>query len=158
MPLPRAPLLLAAVLITSAVTANAQQSPESPDSARAQIRTSLRAFYFSLSHGDWEALSGHTLGAKVDANRRAPEALLRAAASARTSAAADAPAACSSKHAPLVDQAIITLDGKWAAVSVPRCTAALTGSDEFRLIHFEERWRFAYIDLHEEPVNVSTDR
>jgi hypothetical protein len=37
---------------------------------------------------------------------------------------------------------------------VPRCTAALAGADEFRLIHFEERWRFVYIDLYEEPVSV----
>ncbi len=30
--------------------------------------------------------------------------------------------------------------------------------DEFRLIHFEERWRFVYIDLFQQPVNVSSGR
>ena len=156
MPLPRAPLVLALVLSAWTVGAAAQQSPIQPDLARAQIHTSLRAFYFNLAHQDWEALTADILAAKVVAHRPAPEALVLAASAA--SSLTDEPAACSSNQTALVDQAIITLDGNWAEVSVPRCTAALAGVDEFRLIHFEERWRFVYIDLYEEPVNVSTGR
>lgn len=156
MPLPRAPLVLALVLSAWTVSATAQESPIQPDSARAQIHTSLRAFYFNLAHQDWEALTADILAAKVVAHRPAPEALVLAA-SAGAPSVADEPAACSSNQA-LVDQATITLDGDWAEVSVPRCTPALAGADEFRLIHFEERWRFVYIDLFEEPVNVSKGR
>jgi len=57
-----------------------------------------------------------------------------------------------------VDQAIITLDGDWAEVTVPSCASPLAGADEFRLIRFEGRWRFVYIRLFESPVTVSTDR
>lgn len=156
MPLPRATLVLALVLSAWTASATGQQSPLQPDSARAQIHTSLRAFYFNLAHQDWEALTADILAAKVVAHRPAPEALVLAASAA--SSVADEPAACSSTRAARVDQAIITLDGSWAEVSVPRCTAALAGADEFRLIRFEERWRFVYIDLYEEPVNVSTGR
>ena len=156
MSLSRAPLVLALVLSAWTVSAAAQQSPIQPDSARAQIHTSLRAFYFNLAHQDWEALTADILAAKVVAHRPAPEALVLAASAA--SSLADEPAACSSNRAALVDQAIITLDGNWAEVSVPRCTAALAGADEFRLIHFEERWRFVYIDLCDERVNVSIGR
>ena len=56
-----------------------------------------------------------------------------------------------------IDQATITLDGDWAEVSVPRCTAP-RGADEFRLIRFERRWRFVYIDLFQEPLHLSTER
>jgi hypothetical protein len=154
MPMPRALLLLAAVLSARTVSAAAQQSPIQPDSARAQIHTSLRAFYFNLAHEDWEALTADILAAKVVAHRPAPEALVLAAASAGVPSA---PAACSSNEA-LVDQAAITLDGNWAEVSVPRCAGTLAGADEFRLIRFEERWRFVYIDLYQEPVNISTGR
>jgi len=153
-PIPRALLVLATVLSAWTVSGTAQQSPIQPDSARAQIHTSLRAFYFNLAHEDWEALTAHILAAKVVAHRPAPEALVLSAASAGV---LSAPAACSSTEA-LVDQAAITLDGDWAEVSVPRCTGALAGADEFRLIHFEESWRFVYIDLYEVPVNVSTGR
>ena len=156
MPLVRAPLVLALLLSAWTAGATAQQSPIQPDSARAQIQTSLRAFYFNLAHQDWEALTADILAAKVVAHRPAPEAMVLAA-SAGASSVADEPAACSSNQA-LVDQATITLEGDWAEVSVPRCTAALAGADEFRLIHFEERWRFVYIDLYDEPVNVSKGR
>ena len=57
----------------------------------------------------------------------------------------------------VVDEAAIQLDGDWAGVSIPRCGVASAGADEFRLIHFEKRWRFVYIDLFEEPMMVSTD-
>ncbi|HET6578155.1 MAG TPA: hypothetical protein VFG66_07525 [Gemmatimonadales bacterium] len=58
----------------------------------------------------------------------------------------------------MIDQAAIRLDGDWAEVSVPRCRGGSAGTDEFRLIYFERRWRFIYTDLFEAPTNVSTDR
>ena len=157
---PRTAFALIAVLVASPVIATAQQAPAQLDSA--QIHTTLRAFYFNLAHQDWASLNADILPAKVVAHRPAPEGLVAAAASPRR-AAGLSPAthdlvACSPKATALVDQATITLDGDWAEVSVPRCTAAPEGADEFRLIHFEERWRFVYIDLFEESVNVATDR
>ena len=151
MSLPRASLVLALVLSAWTTGAGAQQLPIQPGSARAQIHTSLRAFYFNLAHQDWEALTADILAAKVVAHRPAPQAMVLAAASAGDSARTDELPACTSNQ-PLVNQATITLDGDWAEVSVPRCTAALAGGDEFRLIHFEQRWRFVYIHLYEEPV------
>ncbi len=162
MPIPATPFALFAVLITSTVTATAQQAPAQPDSTRAQIHTSLRAFYLNLAHQNWEALTADVLPAKVVAHRPAPQALVLAATSPGRSAgpsfSADDPLECSSKTTALIDQATITLDGDWAEVSVPRCAAGPGAADEFRLIHFEERWRFVYIDLFQERVNVSTDR
>jgi hypothetical protein len=160
MPALRTLAVLLAVLAGSAARADAQQ-PAQVDSSSAQIHSGLRAFYFNLAHRDWDALTADILPAKVVAHRPAPEDLVMAVASrgrtAGLSVTTDDPAACSSTSAARVDQATITLDGDWAEVSVPRC-AAPAGADEFRLIHFENRWRFVYIHLFEEPVSVSTDR
>jgi hypothetical protein len=151
-PIGRTPFALVAVMVASTATAAAQQSSVQPDSARAQIHTTLRAFYFNLAHRDLEALTADVLAAKVVAHRPAPEAILTA------SSVPGDPVACSSEATALVDQATITLDGDWAELSVPRCTPTSAGADEFRLIRFEDRWRFVYIHLFEAPVNVSTDR
>jgi hypothetical protein len=40
---------------------------------------------------------------------------------------------------------------------VPRCNPAI-GADEFRLIRFDGRWRFVYIQLFRRPINVTTER
>jgi hypothetical protein len=164
-PIPRASLAVFALLAVSTTgSATARQPPAQLDSARAQIRTTLRAFYFNVAHQDWEALSADILPAKVVAHRAAPAALVLAAnlrghrpgrASGRSRATED-PTTCPSSAA-LIDQAIITLDGDWAEVSVPHGTVP-TAIDEFRLIHFEERWRIVYIDLFQDPVNISTGR
>jgi hypothetical protein len=154
MPLPRTSLALFAVLVLSTVTAMAQQPSAENDSARNHIRTTLRAFYFNLAHSDWEALTADILAAKVVAHRPAPEVLLAAATShraARPSAPGDDPMPCLPNAAALLDQATITLEGDWAEVSVPRCTSAQAGADEFRLIRFEKRWRFVFIELFREP-------
>ena len=79
----------------------------------------------------------------------------RTRASSRVAAA---PVTCPSSSSPMIDQAAIQLDGDWAEVSVPRCSGGSAGTDEFRLIYFEERWRFIYTDLFEAPTNVSTGR
>lgn len=166
MPTRRAPFALLLVLLISTTAGAAQQVPVPSDSARAQIHTSLRAFYFSLAHRDWEALTAGILPAKVVAHRPTPEALLTAVIpptrpppthAAGSSPAADDRVACPSKETALLEQATITLDGEWAEVSVPHCTAGSFGRDEFRLIHFEERWRLVYIALFP-TVNESTGR
>jgi hypothetical protein len=154
------------VLVAWTPAATGQQSPAQPDSARAQIHTTLRAFYFNLAHRDVEALTADILAAKVVAHRPAPDALLAASSSssgpagqgAGDSSAVEDLAACCSEATPLLDQATIALEGDWAEVSVPRCIARLAGADRFRLIRFKERWRFVNIHLFQQPVNVSADR
>lgn len=158
----RVSFALVAALTTSTITATAQQAAGLPDSVRAEIHTTLRAFYFNLAHQDWEAVSADILPAKVVAHRPAPDAfVLAATAPARSSGhspAADDPVACPAKGTIFVDQAAIAVDGDWAEVSVPRCVGSATGVDEFRLIHFERRWRFVYIDLFQTPLNLSAGR
>ena len=150
---------LALLLGRVTATATAQQSSLQLDSAQAQIHTSLRSFYFNLAHRDWEALTADILAAKVVAHRSPPKAFARAASQVGgSSSAAPQRNACSSNAAPLVDDAIITLDGDWAKVSVPRCGATLGGTDDFRLVHFDKRWRFVTINLFEERLSLSTDR
>jgi hypothetical protein len=162
LPILRTSAALLAVLVASTSGAAAQGSPAQSDSSRAQIHTGLRAFYFNLAHRDWDALTAEILPAKIVAHRPVPEVLVRAAdlpdRATGLSATADGPVACSPTPTPLLDQATITLDGDWAEVTVPRCAAPLAGTDEFRLIRFERRWRFVFIHLFEEPVTVSTDR
>jgi hypothetical protein len=51
----------------------------------------------------------------------------------------------------MIDEAAIRLDGDWADVSVPRCSGASAGVDEFGMLYFEDRWRFIYTDLFEPP-------
>jgi hypothetical protein len=148
MPIRRAGLAIVVALIASPASAPAQHSPTQPDSIQAQIHRTLRAFYFNLAHHDWEALTADILAAKVVAHRPAPEILVPTAA----------PAKCSSTAAAMVDQAGIMLEGDWAEATVPRCTAASAGFDEFRLINFEQRWRIVHIELFQDPMNVSADR
>jgi hypothetical protein len=148
----------AGMLMAFAVPATAQRAVVQQDSAEAQLRGVLRAFYFNLAHHDWEAIAADVLSAKVMASRPAPASIQTAirdrAPAERSSGSADEPAACASNTSALVGKAAIQLDGNWAGVSIPRCGAAATGADEFRLIHIERRWRFVYIDLFEEPMIV----
>jgi hypothetical protein len=161
----RGSFLALIALLASTANATAQQPEKKLDSTRAQIHTTLRAFYFNLAHRDWEALTADILAAKVVAHRPAPESLVAAASRPRAQSPGRAglslagnPAACPLGGAALVEQAKIALDGDWAHVSVPHCPALSSGADEFRLIHFEERWRMVYIDLFPESVNRSTER
>jgi hypothetical protein len=50
----------------------------------------------------------------------------------------------------------MTLAEDWAEVLVPRCGWAGAGGDEFRLIYFDQRWRFVAIQLFEQPLSFST--
>jgi hypothetical protein len=148
----RAALTLVIHLAAAAATATAQQAPVRPDSTRAQIQGTLRAFYFNLAHNDWEALAADILPAKVVAHRSVPARLVMPAPSGDGAAVE-----CSSPATPSIDGATITLDGDWAEVSVPRC-AEPRGADEFRLIRFERRWRFVYIDLFQRPLHLVTEQ
>lgn len=140
----------------------AQQAVIPQDSAQAQIRAVLRAFYLNLENRNWEALSAYVLSPKLLERRGAPGDLQTVARDrTRTGASshsAAGPVRCASSAGPAVDQAVIRLDGDWAEVSVPRCLGTSAGTDEFRLLYFENRWRFIYTDLFEAPANVSTTR
>jgi hypothetical protein len=166
MPVPRAAVVTMLALIALTANAGAQHSPGQPDSARTQIHSTLRAFYFNLAHHDWNALTADILAAKVVAHRTAPEALVTAVIAMRRhpSGSSGEPASpgadlvgCSSTAAALVDQAAILFEDNWAEVAVPRCTAGSTGLDQFRLIKFEKRWRIVFIELFQKPMSVSAD-
>jgi hypothetical protein len=143
------------LLMALALPAAAQRAALQPDSAPGQIRAVLRAFYFNLESQNWGALSAYVLSPKLLERRGAPGDLPRAARDRARGRGASHPAAvpltCPSSISPMVDEAAIRLDGDWAEVSVPRCSDTWVGADEFRLLYFEERWRFIYTDLLEAP-------
>jgi hypothetical protein len=151
---------VAGMLTVLALPATAQLAAVRQDSAEAELRGVLRAFYFNLAHQDWEAIAADVLSAKVVASRPAPASLQMVgrdqAGTRRPGGPAGEPMACSASSSAVVDGAAIHIAGDWAGVSIPRCGIVPRGSDEFRLIHFEKRWRFVYIDLMEEPMMVSS--
>jgi hypothetical protein len=130
-------------MLVQAMPVGAQQRPDQ-HSARGEIRTTLRSYYFNLAHNDWEALTADILAAKIVAHRPAPNQLLAAAAE---SASHESPPAYCASELPRIDGAEVMLDGDWAEVSVPHCR----GNDEFRLIHFEHRWRIVYSRISSIP-------
>ena len=161
MPIRRTALVVAG-LMALALPAAAQQTAIQPDSAKTQIRTVLRGFYSSMESGNWDALAAYVLSPKLLERRGAAgDSQLVARDRTRTRASSRVPAApatCpSSDGSPTIDQADIQLDADWAEVSVPRCRGGSAGTDEFRLLYFEERWRFIYTDLFEAPTNLSTE-
>lgn len=139
----------AVLSVWSSAVAVGQGVPVRVDSARAEIQGTLRRFYFNLAGQDWEALTADILAAKVVADRPAPASLLKAAS--------PIPAGCAAGRAALIDRARITLEKNWAEITVPHCSGVFPGTDRFRLIHFQGRWRFVYIDLFEESFEP-TDR
>jgi len=149
-------------LMVLALPAAAQRAIIQPDSAQAQIRAVLRGFYSNMESGNWDALAAYVLSPKLLERRGAAgDAQMVARDRTRTRAptrVAAAPVTCTSSSSPMIDQAAIRLDGDWAEVSVPRCKGGSAGTDEFRLLYFEQRWRFIYTDLFEAPTNVSTGR
>jgi hypothetical protein len=158
----RTPAAVALLLMALALPAAAQRAAIQPDSAQPQIRAVLRAFYLNLESRNWEALAAYVLSPKLLERRGAPGDLQTVARDrTRTRSSSHLPAgpvACSPGGAPAVERAVMQLDGDWAEVSVPRCVGTSAGTDEFRLLYFEERWRFIYTDLFEAPTNVSTTR
>ncbi len=149
-------------LMVLALPAAAQRAVIQPDSAQAQIRTVLRGFYSNMESGNWDALAAYVLSPKLLERRGAAgDAQMVARDRTRTRAStrvAAAPVTCTSGSSPMIDQAAIQLDGDWAEVSVPRCKGGSSGTDEFRMLYFEQRWRFIYTDLFEAPTNVSSGR
>ena len=140
-------------------TAVAAQQPLTPSAlAELQIRTSLRAFYFSLAHHDWETLTAGILSAKVIAHHPAPAAIVAA------SQPHERPANCSPAMAERVEDAEITIDAGWAAASVAGCGAGEirsgqagandAGADEFRFIEFAGRWWIVHIELSHDPATL----
>ena len=149
--------ILATAVLVAALTrqATAQEATVQPDSARAQIRAVLRAFYLNYQSRNWDALAAYVLSPKLLERRGAP-ADLQMVVRDRTrnrgaSHASASPRDCRSAGSPMIDEATIGLDGDWADVSVPRCSGASPGVDEFGMIYFEQRWRFIYTDLFEAP-------
>ncbi len=146
-------LVIGMLLIASPRLTTAQEVVVPPDSARAQIRAVLRAFYRHLENQDWEALSPYVLSPKLLERRGSPadvQVINGDRARGRgTSHAASRPRTCPSKPPALIDEAAIRIDGDWAEVSVPRCSGVTPGVDELRMLYFEERWRFIYTDLFE---------
>jgi hypothetical protein len=147
--------LVAVLLMGVAHSAAAQGAAIQPDSARAEIRAVLRAFYLNLENQNWEALSAYVLSPKL-LERRGTAGDLQMVARDRgrgrgSSHAVLAQVPCPSSRSAAVEEAAIRLDGDWAEVSVPRCSGPSEGVDEFRMLYFEARWRFIYTDLFEAP-------
>jgi len=150
----RTAVTAAVILLFCAIPAAAQNPADPSDSARAELRTTLRAFYFNLAHRDWEALAAQILSAKVMASHPMPERLLTFAAQATP---ADTSPDCSSAANARVEHATIALDGDWARTLVPHCPPTQR-ADEFRLVRFERRWRIIHIDLSQEAGAVQLAR
>ena len=152
---PRLMLTLGLLLVTAAPPATAQETAMAPDSASAQIRAVLRAFYLNLATQNWDALAAYVLSPKLLERRGAPgdlQMVARDRARGRGSPpAVAAPRTCPASASSMIDQAAIRLDGDWAEVSVPRCSGPSPGVDEFGMLYFEQRWRFIYTDLFQSP-------
>jgi hypothetical protein len=152
--------LLLGLMLTAASRATAQTAAVAPDSAPAQIRLVLRAFYLNLASQNWDALAAYVLSPKLLERRGAPGELQRVVRDRTRSrgapAATAAPPACPSSASPMIDGAVIRVDGDWADVSVPRCSGPSPGVDQFGMLYFEERWRFIYTDLFQAPPAPET--
>jgi hypothetical protein len=159
----RATLPAGLLLLALARPAPAQQGAVQQDSARAEIRAVLRAFYNHLENRNWEALGAYVLSPKLLERRGAPGELERVARERGRSRGSPQAAAvagtCPSSTASMVEEAAIRLDGDWAEVSVRRCSGGSAGVDEFRMLYFERRWRFIYTDLFQAaPVTERAER
>jgi hypothetical protein len=152
----RLTLMLSLLLMAAPPPATAQSTAIAPDSARAQIRSVLRAFYLNLANKNWDALAAYVLSPKLLERRGAPgdrQMVARDRRRGRGSPAAGAsPRACPSSASPMIDDAVIRLDGDWADVSVSRCSGPSPGVDQFGMLYFEQRWRFIYTDLLPGPL------
>jgi hypothetical protein len=154
--------VLVAMLAAIGTTVTAQQPLTRSEPAELRIRTALRAFYFSLAHHDWEALTAGILPAKVVARYPAPPAITAA------SLPDERPVNCAAAIAERVEAAEITIDAGWATAAVARCGAGDIGSgevganevgvDEFRFVRFDGRWWIVHIELSHDPGTVQLAR
>ena len=69
---PRLVLTLGVLLLTVTPPAIAQEVAAPPDSAHAQIRSVLRAFYLNLANQNWDALAAYVLSPKLLERRVLP--------------------------------------------------------------------------------------
>ena len=158
----RAEAFIAILTTAGCTTVAAQQPSNRSEPAEVGIRRSLRAFYFSLAHHNWDALAAGILPAKVVAHHPAPGAIVAA------SQPHDRPANCSPAIAERVEDAEITIDAGWAAASVAGCGGGNIGSgeaganeagaDEFRFIEFDGRWWIVHLELSHDPGTVQLAR
>ena len=159
---PRVIFTLGMLLLAGALPAAAQTTVQEQDSARAEIRSVLRAFYLNLANQNWDALAAYVLSPKLLERRGAPgdlQLVARDRTRGRGSpAAVAAPRACPSSASPMTDDAVIGLDGDWADVAVPRCSGPSPGVDHFGMLYFEQRWRFIYTDLFQEQPSETAAR
>src|SRR5947207_6164424 len=114
MPSPRLTLILGVLLLAVTPPAIAQEVVAPPDSARAQVRAVLRAFYLNLANQNWDALAAYVLSPKL-LERRGGPGELRMVARDRTRRrgsppALAAPRTCPSSASPMIDEAAIRLD------------------------------------------------
>jgi hypothetical protein len=155
-------LIATVTLLTLALTHGmaAQQAALPVDSARAEIRSVLRAFYSNYESQNWDALAAYVLSPKLLERRGAPGDLQAVAQdrirSRGWSHPATKPMPCPTSASFTADSADIRLDGDWADVSAPRCSGTVPGVDEHGLIYFEKRWRFIYTDLFQAPEPEAT--
>jgi hypothetical protein len=150
-------VVLVGMLAAIGTTAVAQQPGTWSAPAELRIRTSLRAFYFSLAHHDWEALTAGILPAKVVAHHPAPPAIVAA------SQAHERPANCPPTIAERVESAELRIDAGWAAATVASCgdgeiDTNEVGTDEFRFIEFDGRWWIVYLELSQDSGAVQLAR
>ena len=68
----RLTLALALLSMAGPRPAMAQDAPVAPDSAPAEIRLVLRAFYLNLANQNWDALAAYVLSPKLLERRGAP--------------------------------------------------------------------------------------
>ena len=157
-------LTLALTLLPMATASSliAQDRPLAPDSAVAEIRLVLRAFYLNYANQNWDALASYVLSPKLLERRGAPgdtQMVARDRRRSRGSSLEVSPPACPSSASPMIGDAGIRVDGDWADVSVPRCSASAPGVDRFGMLYFENRWRFIYTDLFEaQPASETAAR
>jgi hypothetical protein len=147
----RLTLIVGMLLLAGPQSAPGQTPTIAPDSARAQIHLVLRAFYFNFASQNWDALAAYVLSPKL-LERRGASGQAQSVAQDRTRSRNSpplvaAPETCPSSASPMVDDAVIRLDGDWADVSVPRCSGSSPGVDQFGMLYFEKRWRFIYTDI-----------
>lgn len=159
----RALAVVAGALMALARPAAGQHALSDPDSADAGVRAVLRAYYTNYENRNWDALAAYVLSPKLLERRGVPgdqQMVNRDRTRGRASAsAAAAPKTCPSSNSPMVSDAVIHIDGDWAEASVPRCQDSFAGVDEFRLLYFEQRWRFIYTDMFESaPVSATARR
>ena len=153
--------LVAILAAIDATTVTAQQPLARSEPAELRIRTALRAFYFSLAHHEWEALTAGILPAKVVAHYPAPPAMAASLPDER-------PVNCAAPIAERVEAAEITIDAGWATAAVARCGAGDIGSgemgandggvDEFRFVEFDGRWWIVHLELSQDHGTVQLAR